>query len=148
MSFGTASIRRVPTAFAAVAAALAVALALLLAGGNAARAGAVQTPSLTKVVAFHEAMDKLWTDHVTWTRLVIVDFDANAPDLKPDLGDEDPSLVGRQHVLDPRRSASRGSACSALTADSASRLSSSQPAASDGTSRSSQRRFRRTTHAS
>jgi hypothetical protein len=37
------------------------------------------------VVAFHEAMDKLWTDHVTWTRLVIVDFDANAPDLKPDL---------------------------------------------------------------
>jgi hypothetical protein len=30
-------------------------------------------------------MDRLWTDHVTWTRLVIVDFDANAPDLQPDL---------------------------------------------------------------
>ena len=30
-------------------------------------------------------MDRLWTDHVTWTRIVIIDFDANAPDLKPDL---------------------------------------------------------------
>jgi hypothetical protein len=30
-------------------------------------------------------MDKLWTDHVTWTRIVITDFDSNAPDLKPDL---------------------------------------------------------------
>jgi hypothetical protein len=30
-------------------------------------------------------MDKLWTDHVTWTRLVIVDFDANAPELKADV---------------------------------------------------------------
>jgi hypothetical protein len=49
-------------------------------------AGARQaSPSLAKVVAFQEAMDRLWTDHVTWTRLVIIDFDANAPDLKPDL---------------------------------------------------------------
>jgi hypothetical protein len=30
-------------------------------------------------------MDKLWTDHVTWTRIVITDFDSNAPDLTPDL---------------------------------------------------------------
>jgi hypothetical protein len=43
------------------------------------------TPSVTKVVAFHEAMDKLWTDHVEWTRAVIIDFEDNLPDLKPDL---------------------------------------------------------------
>jgi hypothetical protein len=65
------------------AAALAVALpASASASGSRATA---TTPSLTKVVAFHEAMDKLWTDHVAWTRTVIVDFEANLPDLKPDL---------------------------------------------------------------
>lgn len=65
-------------------AAAVVALAFAGAGGIA-RSATAQAPSTAKVVAFHEAMDKLWTDHVTWTRLVIVDFDANAPDLKPDL---------------------------------------------------------------
>jgi len=64
----------------------AVAVVALLAGGASfAGARTQQQPSLAKVVAFHEGMDRLWTDHVTWTRLVIVDFDANAPNLKPDL---------------------------------------------------------------
>jgi len=60
---------------------------VLILGGAAARkaTAAPAEPSMAKVVAFHEAMDKLWTDHVTWTRLVILDFDANAPNLKPDL---------------------------------------------------------------
>ena len=68
-------------------AALAAAIILALAGGSIApaRASVPTTPSTAKVVAFHEAMDRLWTDHVTWTRLVIIDFDANAPNLKPDL---------------------------------------------------------------
>jgi hypothetical protein len=61
----------------------AVLCAALLAGPPAHAAS--QTPSLTKVVAVHEAMDRLWTDHVTWTRLVILDFDANAPSLQADL---------------------------------------------------------------
>ena len=42
-------------------------------------------PNTSKVVALHEAMDELWTDHVAWTRAVIVDFEGNLPDLKPDL---------------------------------------------------------------
>lgn len=66
-----------------------VAALLLLvsaAAAGTARAGSGQDNlSTTKVVALHEAMDKLWTDHITWTRIVIIDFDANAPDLKPDL---------------------------------------------------------------
>jgi hypothetical protein len=41
---------------------------------------------MAKVVSFHEAMDKLWTDHIAWTRAVIVDFEGNLPDLQPDLG--------------------------------------------------------------
>jgi hypothetical protein len=65
----------------------AVLLLVLVLGGAAARkaTAAPAEPSMAKVVALHEAMDKLWTDHVTWTRLVILDFDANAPNLKPDL---------------------------------------------------------------
>ena len=35
-----------------------------------------------KAVAFRSAMDKLWEDHITWTRMVIVDFAAGLPDLK------------------------------------------------------------------
>jgi hypothetical protein len=71
------------TSTAALAAA-----AILVSGLFAGTAGAGSSqakPSTAKVVALHEAMDMLWTDHVTWTRLVIVDFAAGAPNLKPDL---------------------------------------------------------------
>jgi hypothetical protein len=75
---------RPPRRLAALAAILGV--VVLLAGAAARQTRAAATvPSVAKVVALHEAMDELWTDHVTWTRIVILDFDANAPDLKPDL---------------------------------------------------------------
>jgi hypothetical protein len=34
-----------------------------------------------KALAFHDAMRKLWEDHVTWTRLFIVSFAGGLPDL-------------------------------------------------------------------
>jgi hypothetical protein len=82
-SFGSA--RRPAALFAG-----ALVVALLFAGAARDDAGAAMPMAMTmtstaKVVAIHEAMDKLWTDHVTWTRIVIADFAANAPDLKPDL---------------------------------------------------------------
>jgi hypothetical protein len=78
-----AAARAMPAAVVAMIAALAAAVVLLVAGSKAHAGAAQGTLSTSKVVALHEAMDKLWTDHVTYTRLVIIDFDANSPELKP-----------------------------------------------------------------
>lgn len=38
--------------------------------------------AVTTKHAFHDAMRRLWEDHVTWTRLFIVSFAADLPDLQ------------------------------------------------------------------
>ena len=69
---------------AAAVAALSAAVALLLSAGHSEQAHASMTKApqfSAKAVAFRSAMDKLWEDHITWTRMVIVDFAAGLPDL-------------------------------------------------------------------
>lgn len=75
---------RVELTVAAAIAALAAALVLLFASAHSdqAHASSMARPTLSpKAVAFRSAMDRLWEDHITWTRMVIVDFAAGLPDL-------------------------------------------------------------------
>jgi hypothetical protein len=43
-------------------------------------------------VTFHDAMRKLWEDHITWTRNVIISFEVNDPDASATLPDLNAAL--------------------------------------------------------
>jgi hypothetical protein len=86
----TARRRSLLFVFAVAVAGLAAALVLLFSAGRGQAQPSSMSMSMSmshpelsaKAVAFRSTMDKLWEDHITWTRMVIVDFAAGLPDLK------------------------------------------------------------------
>ena len=85
MTLNTHVRRGASLCLAAAIAGLSVAVVLLFPLGHAdqARASSMGSAKFSaKAVAFRSAMDKLWEDHITWTRMVIVDFAAGLPDLQ------------------------------------------------------------------
>jgi hypothetical protein len=107
--------------------ALAVALAVTAISGVRPAQGS--TPQALPVmsqsaVTFHDAMRKLWEDHITWTRNVIISFEVNVPDASvtlPDLGAALDRLFQNQvdigNAIKPYYGTERGDQLTALLHD-------------------------------
>jgi hypothetical protein len=88
MSSNPSISRRMTLALAGLIAVASATLVLAISGAHEGYAGdhshgdaAVAARTTQKQVAFHDAMRKLWEDHITWTRLAIIGFAHDLPDL-------------------------------------------------------------------
>jgi len=71
-----------PAALTGLIAVAATSLAVVLSGTPAVSANDGHAAATTaKQAAFYDGMRKLWEDHITWTRLAIVSFAHDLPDL-------------------------------------------------------------------
>jgi hypothetical protein len=96
--------RRGPAAAIAITLLLGAAVTVGSAGDPAT--GAPRAAVTAKQQRFHDAMRKLWEDHITWTRLAIVSFAGGLPELQPtvdrllanqdDIGDAIKPYYGRK----------------------------------------------------
>jgi hypothetical protein len=84
----TRSNRAVPLGLTFLVSLFATLVALSLSAGHAHAHGdehATPTAQTSPAADFELAMQQLWHEHVTWTRLAIVSFTAGLPDLQPTL---------------------------------------------------------------
>ena len=82
MTFDTTANGGRRTALTVAAAGAVAALAVFVAADHPGSARAMPGMQSAKATAFSASMTRLWEDHIVWTRMVIVDFAANLPDLK------------------------------------------------------------------
>jgi len=81
------TVRRRRFVLAALAVVASLSLVVAVSGRSGAEAdahihpAAVEAGTTTRQAAFHDAMRKLWEDHTTWTRLTIISFAHDLPDL-------------------------------------------------------------------
>jgi hypothetical protein len=85
------------TAAAVIAVTVLLAAAVLAGSAGAPASGAPRAAVTAKQQRFHDAMRKLWEDHITWTRLAIVSFAAGLPDLQ---ATEDRLLANQEDIGD------------------------------------------------
>jgi hypothetical protein len=90
MSSNTAANRRTTLTLAGLIAVASAALVLAISGAHESHAetghghnhtAATAANTTQKQAAFQDAMRKLWEDHITWTRLAIISFAHDLPDL-------------------------------------------------------------------
>ncbi|HEV2785411.1 MAG TPA: hypothetical protein VGV67_03405 [Solirubrobacteraceae bacterium] len=79
--------RRVTVTLAGLAATVSTIVVLTVSGTHESHAGSdhahgAATPQTSKQLALHDGMRSLWEQHVAWTRMAIVSFAGDLPDLK------------------------------------------------------------------
>jgi hypothetical protein len=73
---------------------LSAALVVTVSGVRSAQGGRPSTAPVVSrtAVTFHDSMRKLWEDHISWTRNVIISFEVNVPDPSTTLPDLNAAL--------------------------------------------------------
>jgi len=113
--------RPIPLALTALVALFSALAALAVSGGmNMAHAGGGMTiarssPLLTeRSIALHEDLRKLWEDHVTWTRLAIIDLEDERPEATVTVARLLRNQVDLGNAVKPYYGAKAGAALTAL----------------------------------